>query len=109
MFLGFNPGQLPLINQEISGLLRCNVERFNNVIINCKLAENNYNFTINSVNTFTPYQQYGALLSIISKYSVWTLCKNTSFNYIEEWFTDQENRPLENEDNMSITLHIKDI
>ena len=52
-FLGFDSTQLPITNQEVSGQHRANVERVNNVIINCNLAENNYNFTSNVLYTFT--------------------------------------------------------
>ena len=31
---------------------------------------------------------------------------NTEFSFIEIWFTDQNNRPLEIEDNVTITLII---
>ena len=31
---------------------------------------------------------------------------NEEFSFIEVWFTDQNNRPLETEDNMNITLII---
>ena len=31
---------------------------------------------------------------------------NTEFSFIEIWFTDQNNRPLEIEDNVNITLII---
>ena len=31
---------------------------------------------------------------------------NTEFSFIEVWFTDQDNRPLEIEDNVNITMII---
>ena len=31
---------------------------------------------------------------------------NAEFSFIEIWFTDQNNRPLETEDNVNITLII---
>ena len=31
---------------------------------------------------------------------------NAEFSFIETWFTDQNNRPLEAEDNVNITLII---
>ena len=108
-FLGFDSNQLPITNQEISGLYRTKIERVNNVMINCNLVENQYNFSNNVLYTFSPNEVFGVMLSINPNYPVWTSCRNASFNYIEVWFTDQENRPLEIEDNVSITLHIKDI
>ena len=31
---------------------------------------------------------------------------NTEFSFVEVWFTDQDNRPLEIEDNVNITMII---
>ena len=108
-FLGFNQSQLPITNAEVHCALKPSTERLHNIIINYNLAENNYDYTSNALYTFTPDQSFGTLLSVRRYYPIWTSCRNASFNYIEVWFTDQDNRPLEIEDKVTITLHIKDI
>ena len=108
-FLGFNRSQLPITSTEVSGALKASTERVHNIMVNCNLAQNNYDYTRNALYTFTPDQSFGTLLSVKPYYPIWTSCRNASFDYIEVWFTDQDNRPLEIEDNVTVTLHIKDI
>ena len=56
--------------------------------------------------TFVPNKQLGQLITI-TPYSLAMLkTTNAEFSFIEIWFTDQNNRPLEIEDNMNITLII---
>ena len=68
------------------------------------LVNNNYQQAIKVLFTFVPNKQFGQLISI-SPYSL-TMLKTTNveFSFIEIWFTDQNNRPLEIEDNVNITL-----
>ena len=106
--LGFEKSQLPISNNEVHGDMVPKMERVDNVVVNCNLVENNYNYSSNVIYTFTPDQPFGSLMSIKPYYPGWTNCRNASFNYIEVWFTDQENRPLEIEDNVIITIDIKD-
>ena len=108
-FLGFDSSQFSITNTEVNGALKPNTERVHNVIINCNLAQNDYNNSSNTLFTFTPDQSFGTLLSIKPNYPLWTSCRNASFSDIEVWFTDQDNRPLEIEDNVTVTLHIKNI
>ena len=56
--------------------------------------------------TFVPNKQFGQLITI-TPYSP-TMLKTTTaeFSFIEIWFTDQNNRPLEIEDNVNIIMSI---
>ena len=108
-FLGFDQAQLPITNTEIHGAFKPSTERVHNVVINCNLAENNYDYTSNALYTFTPDQSVGTLLSVRPYYPIWTSCRNASFDFIEVCFIDQDNRLLKIENNVTITLHIKDI
>ena len=105
---GSDFNQLPITNQEIFRLHRARVERVSNVVINCNLAENHYNFISNALYTFSPNKVFGVMLSIIPRYLVWTSYRNAGFKFIELWLTDEENRSLDIEDNVSMTLYIKD-
>ena len=44
------------------------------------------------------------LLDISPKHFILLKTFNTEFSYIEVWFTDQNSKPLETEDKISITL-----
>ena len=54
--------------------------------------------------TFVPNKQFGQLITISPH--LLTMLKTTSTESIELWFTDQNNRPLEIEDSINITLII---
>ena len=76
------------------------------VLVLCKLVNNSYQQESKVLLTFVPHKQFGQLI-IISHHSL-TMLKTTSaeFQSIELWFTDQNNRPLEIQHNINITLII---
>ena len=56
--------------------------------------------------TFVPNKKFAQLITI-TPHSLTTLkTTNAEFSFIEIWFTDQNNRPLEINDNVNITLII---
>ena len=56
--------------------------------------------------TFVPNKQLGQLITIESQSLTMLKTTNAEFSSIEIWFRDQNNRPLEIEDNLNITLII---
>ena len=56
--------------------------------------------------TFVPNKQFGQLITISPHLLTMLKTTNTEFQSIQVWFTDQNNRPLEIEDNVNITLII---
>ena len=68
------------------------------VLAHCNLVNNNYQQASKVLLIFVPNKQFGQP----------TMLKTTSaeFSFIEIWFTDKNNRPLEIEDNLNITLII---
>ena len=76
------------------------------VLVHCNLVNNNYQQASKVLFTFVPNKQFGQLINI-SPHSLTMLnTTNAEFSFIEVWFTDQNNRPLEIEDNVNITLLI---
>ena len=76
------------------------------VLEHCNLVNNNYQQTSKRLFTFVPNKQFGQLINI-SPHSLTMLnTTNAIFSFIEVWFTDKNNRPLEIEDNVNITLII---
>ena len=56
--------------------------------------------------TFVPKKEFGQLMNI-SPHSLTMLnATNTKFSFIEVWFTDQNSKKLEIEDNVNMTLII---
>ena len=56
--------------------------------------------------TFVPNKQFGQLITITPHSSRILKTTNAEFSFIEIWFTDQNNRSLEIEGNVNITLII---
>ena len=56
--------------------------------------------------TFVPNKQFGQLIPITPHSLTMLKTNNAEFTFIELWFTNQNNRPLEIEDNVNITLII---
>ena len=75
-------------------------------LVHSNLVNNSYQQASKVLFTFLPNKQFGQLITV-SPYSL-TMLKTTSseFPFIQVWFTDQNNRPLEIEDSVNITLII---
>ena len=76
------------------------------VLVHCNLINNSYKQASKVLLTFVPNKQFDQLITI-SPYSL-TMLKtaNSEFRFIQISFTDQNNRPLEIEDIVNITLII---
>ena len=77
------------------------------VLVHFNLINNNYQQASKVLFTFVPNKQLGQLINI-SPHSLTMLnTTNTEFLSIEEWFTDQNSKPFEIEDNANMTLIIR--
>ena len=74
------------------------------ILLHCNLVNNSYQKASKVLFTFIPNKQFGQLITISPH--LLTMLKTTSTESIELWFTDQNNRPLEIEDSINITLII---
>ena len=77
------------------------------VLVHCNLVNNNYQQASKVLLTFVPNKQFGQLITITSHSLTMLKTTNAEFSFIEVWFTDQNNRPLEIEENVNITLIIE--
>ena len=87
-----------VIDQNKDGEIAPRVEPVEVALVHCNLENNIYQQASKVLFTFVPNKQFGQLI-IITPHSP-TLLKTTNaeFSFIEIWFTDQSNRPLEIED-----------
>ena len=76
------------------------------VLVHCNLVNNNYQQASKVLLTFVPNKQLGQLITITPHSLTMLKATNTEFSFIEIWFTDQNHRPLEIEDNVNITVII---
>ena len=75
--------------------------------MHCNLVENDCLQKSKLLYEFVPDEKFGQLISV--KQPVLIQCKtsNFSFDYIEIWFTDQNNRSLQIEDKVFVSLIIQ--
>ena len=74
--------------------------------MNCKLVNNNYQQVSKVLLTFVPNQQFGQLINIARHSSIILSTTNTELSFIEMWFTDENSKPLEIGDSVTLTLII---
>ena len=84
-------------------VLRTNICRLG---IHCNIVNNNYQQDSRVVYKFVPSKSLGQLLNILPNNFVFLKPFNSDCSYIEVLFTDQNSKPLETEDKISITLVI---
>ena len=81
-----------------------NLETVEDVLVHRNLVNNNYQQTSKVLFTFVPNKQFGQLITITPHSPTMLKTTNAEFSFIEIWFTDQKNRPLEIEDNVNVIL-----
>ena len=67
---------------------------------------NNHQQTSKVLFTFLPNKQFGQLITITPHSPTVLKTTNAEFSFTEVWFADQNNRQLEIEDNVNITVVI---
>ena len=72
----------------------------------CNLVNNNYQRASKVLFIFVPNKQFGQLINISSQSLTMMNTTNTEFSLVEVWFTDQNSKQLEIEDNVNMTLII---
>ena len=76
------------------------------VLVHCNLVKNSYQQASKVLFTVVPYKKYSQLITVSPNLLIMLKTINTEFSYIEIWFTDQDNKPLEIEDSGNILLII---
>ena len=76
------------------------------VLLHCNLVNNSYQQASKVLFTFVPNKKYGQLITVSPETLIMLKTVNNEFSFIEIWFTDQDNRPLEIEDSGNISLII---
>ena len=94
------------IDKNKDGEIVPRLETVEVVLVHCNLVNNNCQQASKVLFIFVPNKQFGQLITI-APHSLTTLkTTNAEFSFIEIWFTDQNNRPLEIEDYVNLTLII---
>ena len=95
-----------VIDKNKDGEIVLRLETVKVVLVHCNLVNNSYQQASKELFTFVPTKQFGQLITISSRSPTMLITTNAEFSFIEIWFTDQNNRAFEIEDNVNITLII---
>ena len=95
-----------VIDKNKNGELVPRLETVEVVLVHCNLVNNNYQQASKVLFAFAPNKQFGQLITITPHSVTMLNTTNAEFSLIEIWFTDQNNRPPEIEDDVNITLII---
>ena len=94
------------VNKDKDGKDVPKLETVEVVLIHCNLVNNSYQQASKVLFTFVPNKQFDQLITI-SPHSLTMLeTTNSEFPFIQVWFTDQNNTPLEIGDSVTITLFV---
>ena len=76
------------------------------VLVHCNLVKNGYQHSSKVLFSFVPNKQPGQLIDISPLSLMMKNTVNTEFSSIEVWFTNQNIKAIEIEDNVNLTLVI---
>ena len=94
------------IDKDKNSELVPKLESVDLVLVHCNLVNNSYQQASKVLFTFVPNKKYDQLITVSPHSLIMLKTVNTEFSFIEIWFTDQDNRPLEIEDSVNISLII---
>ena len=94
------------VDQDKNGENVPELESIKVVLMHCNVVNNSYYQALKVLFTFVPDKQFGQLITNAPQTLTRSITTNAEFSFIGVWFTDQNNRPLETEDNVNITLII---
>ena len=94
------------IDQNKDGEIVPKLETVEVVLVHCNLVNNNYQQASKVLFTFVPNKQFGQLITTTPHSLTMPKTTKAEFSFIEVWFTDQNNRPLEIEGNVNVTVII---
>ena len=76
------------------------------VLVHCNLVNNDYQQDSRILYTFVPNKPFGSLLEISPINHIFLKTFDSEFQEIKVWFTDENSKPLEEEDRINLTLII---
>ena len=94
----------PIIDQNKNSTNLPPLEIVTTVLVHCNIVRNNYQQASKVLYTFVPDKSFGQLFSIHPSSFIELKPTDAEFNFIEVWFTDRINKPLEIEGNVNVTL-----
>ena len=100
-------GDGPIIDTTKNGENVPRLEIVRNVLVFCNLVENVYLQDSKLFFPFVPNSRFGSLLSITPQVLKYCDTVDSIFDYIEILFTDRNGRPLEIDDDITVSIITK--
>ena len=97
----------PIIDTTKNGENIPKLEIVRNVLVFCNLVQNVYLQGSKLLFSFVPNSRFGSLLSITPQVLKYCDTVDSIFDYIEISFTDQNGRPLQIDDDITVLIIIK--
>ena len=98
------------VDQDKDGENVLRLQPIEDFLVSQSLANNNYYQQVSKILfTFVPKKEFGQLMNISTHSLTMLNATNTKFSFIEVWFTDQNSKKVEIEDNVNMTLIIGQI
>ena len=95
-----------VVDEDKNGEYVPKLESVEVALIHCNLVKNDYQHASKVLFSLVPNKKFAQLLNISPNVFTMMNTINTEFSSVEVWFTDQSSKPLEIEDNISLTLII---
>ena len=70
------------------------------------VTNNSYKQALEVLFKFVPNKEFGQLIKILPHSLIMLNTINTEFSFIDVWFTDQNSKPFEIEDNVNLSVII---
>ena len=95
------------VTKDKNGENMPNLEITEVVLVNCNIANNDYQQDSRVLYTFVPNKPFGSLFELSPANHIFLKTFNSKYDEIIVWFTDQNCQPLEIEDRINLTMVIK--
>ena len=97
----------PIIDTNKNGKDIPELEQVDSVLLHCNIVQNGYLQKSKLLYEFVPEKTFGKLISVQPTVLIRYKTRDSIFDYIEIWFTDQDNKPMQIEDKLSVALVIQ--
>ena len=100
-------GDGPMIDEDKNSKNVPQLDQVEYVLLHCNIVQNDYLQNSKLLYEFVPEKTFGQLISVQPPVFIQCKTSDSIFDYIEIWFTDQNNNSLQTEDKVSVPLIIQ--
>ena len=100
-------GDGPIIDKDKNSKIVQQLDQVEYVLLHYNIVQDDYLQNSKLLYEFVPNKTFGQLISVKSPVFIQCKTSDSISDYIEIWFTDQNNNSLQIEDKVSVTLIIQ--